>query len=86
MYILIKVDATSHIDCEFLGSYNTKNMARSAMRARWNDEIRLQLFEGFIEENEVDYACFIEGDFAQVAPAYGTKAIHFYIFDTNKEN
>ena len=86
MYILIKVDATGPIDCELLGSFNTKNMARSRMRAKWNEGIRLQLFEGFIEESDVDYGCFIEGDFAQIAPAHGTKAIHFYIFDTDKKD
>lgn len=86
MYVLIKADSTTHLDCQLLGSYNTKNMARITMRAKWNDEIRLQLFEGFIEESDVDYGCFVVGDFAQVAPAHGTEAIHFYIFNTDEEN
>lgn len=85
MYVLIKADSTTHLDCELLGNYNTKHAARIAMRAKWNEEIRLQLFEGFIEESDIDYGCFIEGDFAQIARAHGTNAIHFYIFDTDKK-
>lgn len=85
MYVLIKADSTTHLDCELLGSYSTKHAARIAMRAKWNEGIRLQLFEGFIEESDIDYGCFIEGDFAQIAPAHGTNAIHFYIFDTNNK-
>ena len=87
MYVLIKADTTDpHLDCELLGSYSTKHAARIAMRDKWNEGIRLQLFEGFIERDEVDYACFIEGNHAQIAPPHGTEAIRFYIFDTDKED
>lgn len=86
MYVLIKADSTTYLDCELLGSYNTKNMARSVMRARWNDALERAIRDEFIERDDVGYACFIESDYAQIAPAHGTRAIGFFIFDTDEKD
>ena len=85
MYILIKADTTVHLNCEYLGSYPTRQEARNAMRLAWSEELERQIANGFVERDEIEYACFTGSDWGQIARPYGLEAINFYVFDTDKK-
>lgn len=86
MYILVKADSTTYLNCENLGSYPTMRDASNAMNLAWNLEIDRQVQDGFIDEDEIDYACFTTFNYAQIARPHGWEAIKFYIFNTDEED
>lgn len=85
MYVLMKADSIVHLDCELLGTYDNYENAVGAMLDAWDDEVNQCVSDGFIDRDELEYACYVVGNFAQIARPHGLEAIKFYIFDTNEQ-
>ena len=81
MYILVKVDATLQTECTLVGTYESHDEAQSALEGEWNNSLSKAIQDGFLEEDEADYACYTECNFGQIARPYGWESISFYIFN-----
>lgn len=83
MYIIVRAEAMPHLQCKVERICETHEEAQAELRSMYEYELDQCILCEFVTEDDKDYACWIEGDMAQIAPPHGTSAIMFQIFDAD---
>lgn len=77
-FILMRVDSWQNpSNVSYIGTFDTFEDAHDVMATLYENE----LARSGMDDDEMAYACLIEGRYAQIAPPHGRGGVTLHIFD-----